>query len=292
MSWTFGDPVARYVVDVKDGRVVWRLTVDDGGHESSSEERQLVEQFLAKGPLVAETPLPILKEIAAALGRPDAPWLTPLPEDVRALHRAAERGRSRELLEVLARGVNADTPDHDGLTPLWKAVRAAQWTTTTDLIRRSSRLDGVFAGSTILIETVKKGWRDVVPMLLMKGADVSLRDSHGRTPLMHLPAGEVGGELATILLDAGAKPADRDEDGDTALHLACDRAAVEAVSVLLSRGADPNGEGRGGRLPLDAAYESGSAATFGEPASPDAALISALTARGARRRTGLRHAGP
>ena len=81
----------------------------------------------------------------------------------------------------------------------------------------------------------------LMELLLMTGAPAGARSGGGRTPLMNAAHGG-SAALCLMLLDAGARVDNADEEGFTALHTACvdlvpaRHAAV--VNLLLARGAD------------------------------------------------------
>ena len=56
--------------------------------------------------------------------------------------------------------------------------------------------------------------------------------------------------VAVALIEAGADPNSRDDDGATALIVAADKDWPEVVRALLAKGADPNAAGRDGETPL------------------------------------------
>ncbi|RPB02411.1 ankyrin, partial [Choiromyces venosus 120613-1] len=88
---------------------------------------------------------------------------------------------------------------------------------------------------TPLHEACENGHEDAVSLLLAAGADASIPDVHGDTPL-HVSAPHP--KIAECLLDRGANvDAQSFYWSETALHKAIDAAAEETVELLLSRGA-------------------------------------------------------
>ena len=134
-------------------------------------------------------------------------------------------------------------------------------------------------GPTPLHWAAHYGLRDVVKLLVDKGAEPDKKDLQGRTPLqwakrspekldkdlvkLLLERGDEPGdwellkwaaekghkEVVQLLLDRGAKYNKADEYGLTPLHVAASNGHREVVQILMDRGADPNRTdlyGRGG----------------------------------------------
>ena len=89
--------------------------------------------------------------------------------------------------------------------------------------------------------------RLVIAALLDGGADPNSRDVQGETPLFNAMVGPFDLGVVGQLLDAGADPNARGEIDQTPLHAAVIFGRLEAASLLLNGGADPNA---GERTPL------------------------------------------
>ena len=69
-------------------------------------------------------------------------------------------------------------------------------------------------------------------------------------------------ELARILIEAGADPNAKDNDGETPLHQAVEFENAEAAKLLIEAGADPNAKNNNGETPLHKATEAGPASEY------------------------------
>ena len=90
----------------------------------------------------------------------------------------------------------------------------------------------------------------VVRLLLDAGADPNRRNEDGDAPL-HYAAGHDTPVALRVLLDAGGDPDARGIDGDTALHRAVHDGNTEAVELLLQHNADVRIEDMDGVVPID-----------------------------------------
>ena len=110
--------------------------------------------------------------------------------------------------------------------------------------------EGQKRGATPLMNCAKSWQVDAVKLLLAAGAEVSLRDNAGWTALMvaNCAADEISSEcdqtanreVSRLLLDAGANPNDVNADGMTALFQSALSRNAGAISLMISRGADPD----------------------------------------------------
>jgi ankyrin len=97
------------------------------------------------------------------------------------------------------------------------------------------------------------GRPEIFEMLLSRGANPSLPDETGLTPL-HLAAANNRLDMLKMLLQHGAPVGAKTVDGVTPLHSAASSGNKEAAELLLSHDADLNAGGDSG-TPLHAAVQ-------------------------------------
>jgi len=104
-----------------------------------------------------------------------------------------------------------------------------------------------------LIEAVRAGDTPKVESLLNRGADVDAKNATGSNQDMEpltLAVRDRHLEVATVLLNHGAKPAGRDAEQETALIYAADNNDAEMIDLLMSHGADIEERGANSTSPL------------------------------------------
>lgn len=116
------------------------------------------------------------------------------------------------------------------------------------------------------------GHLEGVRLLLEAQADVNVRCSRKRTPLIYAAAGG-SAEVIEALLDHGANPGKRDDAGNTALHVAVLCRQHAAAAALLG-GMDPE--------KLDQRNSKGCSALFEAVSLEDAAMVRLLLQSGAQ----------
>ncbi|XP_048244172.1 putative ankyrin repeat protein RF_0381 [Haliotis rufescens] len=101
-------------------------------------------------------------------------------------------------------------------------------------------IDEVYDVLTPLCEACHVNARDIALLLLSSGARVNAHsNSLGKQPLhFACDTPEDRMNLIECLLEAGCDINAQDEDGNTALHLACTQSNVEVTRLLLNSGAD------------------------------------------------------
>ncbi len=269
-------------------------------------------------PPPVEKPAPNLSDLIAAgdeagirtffanqeqLSLPDAKGSYPL-------HRAIEKGSAQTVELLLVLGAKIEVKDSQGRSPLRLAVDTGSADCAKILVSRGAdtfsldasgrsvaeaalakgpamiqvvfNRDNVNAraadGSTVLHVACDRLLEDAVARLLAAGADVSLRDKVGRSPLdlalLH-PDRIEAARIAELLIQKGAGPSYPDfswfsqaaravdynslrfEDGATALHEATSHRQRGFVEFLLSRKVNPNSRNSAGSTPLHEAVRSG-----------------------------------
>jgi ankyrin repeat protein len=159
---------------------------------------------------------------------------------------------------------------HGVVFPLYIAARNGKVDTLRALLKRGAEVDQLTNRfQTAVMGASRDGRSEVTKLLLDHGADANKVDIDGMTPFRAAAEGGQS-EIITMLLDHGGLDIDQvtGEDhgiqypGATALILAADGGHVEAVKLLLGRGADVNKADNAGETPLNAAARGGHVAAI------------------------------
>ena len=87
---------------------------------------------------------------------------------------------------------------------------------------------------TPLFWAAQKGHKDVVELLIAKGADVNAKGEYGNTPLHRATSRK---EIAELLIANGADINARDYEGDTPLDIALRKGNEDVAELLRKHGA-------------------------------------------------------
>lgn len=163
---------------------------------------------------------------------------------------SAEKGDNKAVLLFLSSGVDIDTRDEHGWTPLMISTFNGREEVATLLIRSGANVHAKdTAGYGPLHWAAFNGYSNVIKLLLEKRAKVNERSNHGWTPL--LQAATRGHLLAAGQLIAGGADVNLpSSDGWTPLHKAAANGHAEMVKLLLAKGAYRSSEYQDGTTPL------------------------------------------
>ncbi len=146
---------------------------------------------------------------------------------------AANKGDVSKIRELLAQGVDVNSNDSQGDTPL---LRAKNLETVEFLLGQGARVDDRNNyGFTALIRASGLGQGNVVQALLEGGADINSKNKYGNTALM---SAAMNGcvKVVEILLRSGADTTATNNRGKTAMMFARDAGQAVIVHRLEAAG--------------------------------------------------------
>ena len=108
-----------------------------------------------------------------------------------------------------------------------------------------------------LIDAVIAGDEAALGQLLADGVDPNMHGEVGGDTGLHLAAFKRSVPMATLLLEAGADPNIRRDDGEAPLHIAAQEGEPRMVELLIEHGADLDLENQEGMTPLAVATTNG-----------------------------------
>jgi len=167
--------------------------------------------------------------------------------DPAALRSAARGGRAQEVLQLLSDGANINAKcGQSGSTPLHTAVFYGRAKVVQTLLNHGAdvSLTDKQGDSPLHLACSgarKTGREAIIRSLLQKGADIHDKDKHGRTPLHRaITYGSI--QSLELLLERGADISIKDGGGYNALHWAIHRRGIEkqvqVIHILLAHGTD------------------------------------------------------
>ncbi len=175
------------------------------------------------------------------------------PFSPKGFTKAAERGDRDAVLLFLNSGVDIDTLDERGWTPLMISTFNGREEVARLLIENGANVNAMdSAGYGPLHWASFNGYDNVVRMLIAKRATINATSQHGWSPLLQAATrGHL--EIAEQLIDAGADVNLASHDGWTPLHKASANGHADIAMLLLAHGALRNPEYRDGTTPMDLA---------------------------------------
>ena len=175
------------------------------------------------------------------------------------LHHACMHGHCMVAAMLLAAGAHIDATGgiHNG-TPIHHAIERGHDEVVELLVKRLARLDVAASdGTTPLHNACAHGRQETTALLLKRGVGVGTADSDGRQALQCACA-HGHGLIAALVLEHGADLFAADNSGVTALMNACEGGHSLVVLLLLERSVRIlTDKDTGGRTPLHWACEEG-----------------------------------
>jgi hypothetical protein len=248
----YQEPYTRVVVSRDGDDLVFWSDFDDNGRSIVSETRIPMADYVAKG----QGPWPWYHLgdrrdgallVLDALGAGPRPWTEPLAPEVLGLFTTAEHGWA-SIADRLAAGLDPDSLDACGATPLWYAVRALDHHAALVLLDAGAdagrRIELSARGdrfTTILHEIVLLGRTVALERALGRGVSPSLLDSDGATPMHRLDdrSDHLNPELTRMLTAAGADVNAATPSGQRPIEAAAQRILPATVATMLDLGAEP-----------------------------------------------------
>lgn len=167
---------------------------------------------------------------------------------------AARNGKNEIAIRLISSGANVNACTTEGITPLEIASMFGSLEMVQVLIAGGAKVNvRRDNGFTPLITAAASGNMAIAELLLKHGADVNARDNLGATALMLAYDKPGHSETVDVLLNAGAEVNARDNEGWTALIYAANAGQVAKVESLLKRNADYKPRARNGLTAISAA---------------------------------------
>ena len=166
-----------------------------------------------------------------------------------AFQYAAQNHHIDSLKLLHTRGADVNTINRNGFSPLGVAIVNRDEQVVRLLLDYGADPNVKLAGSPLIIEALRNDSAEILQMLIEKGADVNAtREEYGDTPLMYAVAPQQM-EAIKLLLSRGADIRAKDFSGKNVLHsLLCNNYSkpenTQLLELLLDNNADYDAQGR------------------------------------------------
>jgi ankyrin repeat protein len=172
------------------------------------------------------------------------------------LHIVIGLNRGQDVLEtLLANGADVSIHNIDGKTPLYLAVEENRAALLPLLIRHNSDIFAVTNEGKTPFGLAISGNREALNYLVTNET-VLQSDNNGNTPLIAAVQAEGSAEIVQRILDKNALVNARNQEGDTALHIAVRQNLPAVGELLVARNADVFAQNAKGESPLYLAFYS------------------------------------
>ncbi|GEM_PF-3109043 len=179
------------------------------------------------------------------------------------LHVAAAFDNDDVAEALIAAGIETNSRDIAGDTPLNTAVRCNSYRTAQVLISHGADIEAknyetVGTMTPLQIAMCSRENKELIDLLLNDGADINARTRQGKSPLqLIITHPQISGmstpddiDFIDLLVKRGADLKTLDNDGNTLLHHAARHSSFKVARFLLSRGVDCNARNNAGETPL------------------------------------------
>ena len=151
------------------------------------------------------------------------------------LHYAAMAALAKGVSFIASRGVEVDSRNKDGQTPLLLALKNDSTDTVNALLTLGANPDARDAsGATALHLAVYWNSSNCLKLLARSAGDLDPRDFTGKTPLRDA-VDKMDAAATAFLLERGADPLARDNSGETPLHAAARQDDQRYATALASK---------------------------------------------------------
>ncbi len=168
-------------------------------------------------------------------------------------HTAAEANAVELIKAFLKLNIDPELHDHNGITPMFYAVKGNAGETIKLLLDGGATLNvdvhGEEYGETMLHWVAKNNAPDLIELLINARVEINICDESGETPI-HWAVREHAVNSVAFLIESGADLNICSFDGDTPLDLAAEEGSIRIAEMLLQGGAGPIKRNERGDLPL------------------------------------------
>ncbi len=170
-----------------------------------------------------------------------------------SIHRAAWEGDPKVVEQCLINGKDVNAKDDlYGDTPLLWAAGFGNKEVVVMLITKGADVNAkAEEGWTPLHYATGGNDRGIAELLIANGADLNAKNASDQITPLHWAAWRGHKEVAGLLIAKGAVVNAKNKNGGTPLHNATWKGHMEIVELLIANGADPNAKDAEGETPLN-----------------------------------------